>query len=78
MKWLTEILSDLVTKITPKQSFITILVIIGLTASYFIYKEYNATMIELAIIQKSTPSSPENYNVERYMNSYEPKPSEKK
>ena len=70
MKWLTEILSNLITKITPKQSFITILVIIGLTASYFIYKEYNDTMVELAVVKRSTPSSP--------MNSYEPKQSEKK
>ncbi len=79
MKWLADTLSTLIGKITPVQSFVTVLVIITLTAGYFIYKEYNDTMIELATVQRGNPSSEKNYNVEKYMKDpFETKPAEKK
>lgn len=66
MKEIISILKELIVKVTPKQSFITILVIVGLTTGYFIYKDYNDTMVELATISKSKPSSKDNIAYELY------------
>jgi len=63
---LIKILKELIDKITAKQAFITILVIIFISGGYVFYRDFNDTRVEIAKLKKSEPSSINNFSPKKF------------